>query len=249
MGKGLGTQKVEEQVKSILPDARVFVMDRDYTSGKTKLFDLYRRLESGEVDVLVGTQMVAKGHDLPGVTLVGVLSADHMLGMPDFRSGERTFQVLTQVAGRTGRGEKPGAVILQTHNPGHPSVKFAVTHNSSGFLEEELQLRESLNQPPFSRFISFRINGLNEEKTRNFAEKMKSTAEKFLLKLPPGSLRVLGPSEAPIYKLKNRFRWQIIIASKNLGLLRNYATALHDSLKKHASGIKLLVDVDPYDFM
>ena len=249
MGKGLGTQKVEEQVRNILPDARVFVMDRDYARGKTKLLDLYRRLESGEVDVLVGTQMVAKGHDLPGVTLVGVLSTDHMLGVPDFRSGERTFQVLTQVAGRTGRGTRPGTVILQTHNPDHPSVKFAVTHNSSGFLEEELELRRSLGQPPFSRFISFRVNGLNEEKTRNFAEEMKRTAEKFLLKLPPGSLRVLGPSEAPIYKLRNRFRWQIIIASKNLGLLRNYVSALYDALKKHDSGIKLTVDVDPYDFM
>ena len=249
MGKGLGTQKVEEQVKSMLPDARVFVMDRDYTRGKTKLLDLYRKLESGEVDVLIGTQMVAKGHDLPGVTLVGILSADHMLGIPDFRSGERTFQVLTQVAGRTGRGIKPGTVILQTYNPEHPSVRFAISHNSSGFLDEELELRKSLDQPPFSRFISFRVNGLDEEKTRDFAERMKRTAERFLLNLPPGSLRVLGPAEAPIYKLRNRFRWQIIIASGNLGLLRNYASALYDSLKKHASGIKLVVDVDPYDFM
>ena len=249
MGKGLGTQKVEEQVKSMLPDARVFVMDRDYTRGKTKLLDLYKKLESGEVDVLIGTQMVAKGHDLPGVTLVGVLSADHMLGIPDFRSGERTFQVLTQVAGRTGRGEKPGGVILQTYNPEHPSVTFAISHNSSGFLDEELELRKSLDQPPFSRFISLRANGLDEEKTRDFAERMKRTAERFLLRLPPGSLRVLGPSEAPIYKLRNRFRWQIIIVSGNLGLLRNYASALYDSLKKHASGIKLVVDVDPYDFM
>ena len=249
MGKGLGTQKVEEQVKSMLPDARVFVMDRDYTRGKTKLLDLYGKLESGEVDVLIGTQMVAKGHDLPGVTLVGVLSADHMLGIPDFRSGERTFQVLTQVAGRTGRGIKPGEAILQTYNPEHPSVRFAISHNSSGFLDEELELRKSLDQPPFSRFISLRANGLDEEKTRDFAGRMKRTAERFLLKLPPGSLRVLGPSEAPIYKLRNRFRWQIIIASGNLGLLRNYASALYDSLKKHASGIKLVVDVDPYDFM
>jgi len=249
MGKGLGTQKVEEQVKSILPDARVFVMDRDYAQGKTKLLDLYRKLESGEVDVLVGTQMVAKGHDLPGVTLVGVLSADHMLGVPDFRSGEKTFQVLTQVAGRTGRGVKPGAVVLQTHNPEHPSVKFAVTHNSSGFLEEELELRKSLDQPPFTRFISLRANGLNEEKTKEFVDKMKRTAENFLLKLPPGSLRVLGPSEAPIYRMRNRFRWQIILASKNLGLLRDYASALYDSLKRHDSGIRLLLDVDPYDFM
>lgn len=249
MGRGLGTQKVEEQVKSMLPDARVFVMDRDYTRGKTKLLDLYKKLESGEVDVLIGTQMVAKGHDLPGVTLVGVLSADHMLGIPDFRSGERTFQVLTQVAGRTGRGVKPGTVVLQTYNPEHPSVRFAISHNSSGFLDEELELRRSLDQPPFSRFISLRVNGLDEEKTRDFAERMKRTAERFLLNLPPGSLRVLGPSEAPIYKLRNRFRWQIIIVSENLGLLRNYASALYDSLKKHASGIKLVVDVDPYDFM
>lgn len=249
MGKGLGTQKVEEQVKSMLPDARVFVMDRDYTRGKTRLLDLYRKLESGEVDVLIGTQMVAKGHDLPGVTLVGVLSADHMLALPDFRSGERTFQVLTQVAGRTGRGTKPGMVILQTYNPEHPSVRFALSHNSSGFLDEELELRKSLDQPPFSRFISLRANGLDEEKTRDFAGRMKRTAERFLLSLPPGSLRVLGPSEAPIYKLRNRFRWQIIIVSGNLGLLRNYASALYDSLKRHASGIKLTVDVDPYDFM
>ena len=249
MGKGLGTQKVEEQVRSMLPDARIFVMDRDYTRGKTKLLDLYKKLESGEVDVLIGTQMVAKGHDLPGVTLVGVLSADHMLGIPDFRSGERTFQVLTQVAGRTGRGKKPGTVILQTYNPEHPSIRSAITHNSSGFLEEELELRGSLDQPPFSKFISFKINGLNEKKTRDFAERMKLTAERFLLKLPPGSLKVLGPSEAPIYKLRNRFRWQIIIVSRNLGLLRSYASALYDSLKKHASGIKLVVDVDPYDFM
>ncbi len=249
MGRGLGTQKVEEQVRAMLPDARVFIMDRDYASGKNKLLDLYRKLESGEVDILVGTQMVAKGHDLPGVTLVGVLSADHMLGIPDFRSGERTFQVLAQVAGRTGRGTKPGRVILQTYNPEHPSVRFAVSHNSSGFLEEELELRESLGQPPFSRFISLRANGLDEEKMRDFAETMKRTAEKFLLNLPPGSLRVLGPSEAPIYKLRNRFRWQTIAVSQNLGMLRSYASALYDSLKKHASGIKLTVDVDPYDFM
>ena len=249
MGRGLGTQKVNEQVKSILPDARVFVMDRDYTSGKTKLLDLYRKLESGDVDVLIGTQMVAKGHDLSGVTLVGILSADHMLGMPDFRSGERTFQVLTQVAGRTGRGKKPGKVILQTYNPEHPSIRFAITHNSSGFLEEELEFRESLGQPPFSRFVSFRMNGLDEKKTRDFAERTKHTAERFLRKLPLGSLKVLGPSEAPIYKLRNRFRWQVIFVSGNLGLLRSYASALYDSLKKHDSGIKLVIDIDPYDFM
>ncbi len=248
-GRGLGTQKVKQEVEALIPDARVCVMDSDYARGKTKLLDIYRKLESGETDILIGTQMIAKGHDLPGVTLVGILSADHMLGIPDFRSGERTFQVLTQVAGRTGRGEKPGRVILQTYNPNHTSVKFAVTHNSSGFLEEELELRESLEQPPFSKFISIRISGMNEEKTKKFADNTKRISRKFLLKLPPGSLRVLGPSESPIYKMRNRFRWQIVLASKNLGLLRNYSSVLYDSLKKLDSGTKLILDVDPYDFM
>ena len=248
-GRGFGTQSVEMAAKKLLPDARVRVMDRDYAGGKTKLLDLYSRLESGEVDVLVGTQMVAKGHDLPGVALVGVLCSDHMLAIPDFRSGERTFQLLTQVAGRTGRGKRPGRVVLQTYNPAHPSVRFAITHNASGFLEEELELRESLGQPPFTRFVSLRANGAEEKKTKAFAERMKLTAERFLRRIPPGSLRVLGPSEAPLYRIKNRFRWQMVLASENIGLLRNYAAALRDSLKKRSEGIKIVVDVDPYNFM
>lgn len=248
-GRGFGTQSVEREVKRLLPDARVSVMDRDYAGGKTKLLDLYSRLESGEVDVLVGTQMVAKGHDLRGVALVGVLCSDHMLAVPDFRSGERTFQTLTQIAGRTGRGETPGRVVLQTYNPAHPSVKFAVAHNASGFLEEELELRQSLRQPPFSRFISIRADGADEERTRAFAGRMKLTAERFLQKIPPGSVRVLGPSEAPLYRIKNRFRWQMVLSSENLGLLRNYASALGDSLKKRSDGVKIVLDVDPYSFM
>lgn len=248
-GKGPGTQSVESQVKEILPEARIRVMDRDSASGKTKLLDLYDSLETGEVDVLVGTQMIAKGHDLPGVTLVGVLCSDHMLAVPDFRSGERTFQLLTQVAGRTGRGRRPGRVILQTYNPEHPSVRFALVHDSSGFLEQELELRESLRQPPFSRFISIRANGRDEEKTRAFARKMKIEADRFLRKVPPGSLRVLGPSEAPVYRMKNRFRWHMAIVSEDLGLLRGCASSLRSSLKEHASGVRLSVDVDPYNFM
>lgn len=248
-GRGFGTQSVEREVEKLLPDARVSVMDRDYAGGKTRLLDLYSRLESGEVDVLVGTQMVAKGHDLRGVTLVGVLCSDHMLAIPDFRSGERTFQTLTQIAGRTGRGETPGRVILQTYNPAHPSVRFAVAHNASGFLEEELELRRSLVQPPFTRFISIRADGADEERTRAFAGRMKLTAERFLRKIPPGSVRVLGPSEAPLYRIKNRFRWQMVLSSENLGLLRSYASALRDSLKKRSDGVKIILDVDPYSFM
>ena len=249
MAMGLGTQRVEEETRKILPSARVSVMDRDSAGGKTKLLNLYRSLESGKIDVLIGTQMIAKGHDLPGVTLVGVVSADHMLAIPDFRSGERTFQMLTQVAGRTGRGTKPGRVVLQTYNPEHPSVEFAVTHNSSGFLQEELELRKSLDQPPFTRLVSIRINGMNEEKTKIFTKKAKRTTEKLIRSLSPGALRVLGPSEAPIYKMKNRFRWQIILTSQNLATLRKYSRALYNSLKKDSEGISLMLDIDPHDFI
>ncbi len=249
MAAGLGTQRIEEETRKILPAADISVMDRDTAGGKTKLLDLYRNLESGKTDVLIGTQMIAKGHDLPGVTLVGVVSADHMLAIPDFRSGERTFQMLTQVAGRTGRGKKPGRVILQTYNPEHPSVEFAVTHNSSGFLEEELELRKSLDQPPFTRLVSIRMSGMKEEMTRIFTEKARRTAEKLTRPFPPGELRVLGPSEAPIYKMKNRFRWQMILASRNIAVLRKYSRVLYDSLKNDAEGINLTLDIDPHEFM
>ncbi len=158
-GIGIGTERLEEEVKKLFPNVEVGRMDRDTTSKRQSHLQILKRLESGDLDILVGTQMIVKGHDFPNVTLVGVVSADTSLHFPDFRSGERTFQLLTQVAGRAGRGEALGEVIIQTFNPDHYSIVKAKDHDFMGFYQEEIQFRKALGYPPFSRLINFRLTG------------------------------------------------------------------------------------------
>ena len=249
-GIGMGTQKIEEELKRILPKSRIARMDRDEVTGKTKLLKLYNRLERGEIDVLIGTQMVAKGHDLPGVTLVGVISADLSLGIPDFRASERTFQLVTQVAGRAGRGEEPGSVIVQTYNPEHVSIRYSIEQDSVGFLNEELKLREDLGYPPFSRLINLRFQGRSESETANTAYWAGEAAKKLLSKLPIGSLNILGPSPAPILKIKNRYRYQMLLKSTKLKTLHSFSKKLIGLIKRRGAtkNVKVLVDVDPFNF-
>ena len=247
-GLGIGTQKVEEEVKRIVPSAKVARMDRDATSGKKKLMSLYSRLERGQIDVLIGTQMVAKGHDLPGVTLVGVISADISLGIPDFRSGERTFQLVTQVAGRSGRGDHAGRVIVQTYNPDHPSIIYATTQDSKAFLEAELKLREELRYPPYSRLINIRYSGRFEEETERVVSESGKLARQMLSKLPTGALEILGPSPCPIYKIRNRFRFQILLKSTNTSMLHSFSKQFMQSISKISSNVRCSIDVDPYYF-
>lgn len=247
-GLGVGTQKVEEEVKRIVPKATVARMDRDTASGKNKLLKLYFRLERGEIDVLIGTQMVAKGHDLPGVTLVGVISADISLGIPDFRSGERTFQLVTQVAGRSGRGEHSGKVIVQTFNPDHPSITYATHQDSKGFLEEEIKLREELVYPPFSRLVNIKFSGRFESETERIVKESDKLARKMVSKLPMGVLEIIGPSQCPIYKIRNRFRFQMLLKSTNAGILHSFSRQFLASISKLSSNVRCSVDVDPYYF-
>jgi primosomal protein N' (replication factor Y) len=248
---GVGTQKIEEELKRILPKARIGRMDRDAVSGKLKLLKLYEKLEKGEIDILIGTQMVAKGHDLPGITLVGVISADISLGIPDFRAGERTFQLVTQVAGRAGRGGEPGRVIVQTYNPEHPAIKFAVEQDSTGFLREELELREELGYPPYSRLVNFKFQGRVESKTKEVAQKAGDTARKLVSKLPIGAISILGPSPSPVYKVRNQYRWQMLLKSSNTGLLHSFSKKLMNifSHSKVTGRVKVSVDVDPISFI
>jgi primosomal protein N' (replication factor Y) len=241
----MGTQRIEEELKRMVPQVRVARMDRDSMGGKIKLLNLYGRLERGEVDILVGTQMVAKGHDLPGVTLVGVISADLALGIPDFRAGERTFQLITQVAGRAGRGDHPGLVIVQTYNPEHPSIRFAVEHDSTGFLNEELQLREELGYPPFSRIVNFRFGGRTESETANVAKESGEIARKLVSKLPIGAIKILGPSPSPIYKIRNQYRWQMLMQSSDLNVLHRFSRQLMNTLSRSSGRVKVSIDVDP----
>ena len=246
----MGTQKVEDEISALLPKARVARMDRDTVAGKTKLLKLYERLESGQIDVLIGTQMVAKGHDLPGVTLVGVISADQSLGIPDFRAGERTFQLVTQVAGRAGRGDEPGRVIVQTFNPDHSSIKFAIEQDSVGFLKEELKLREELGYPPFSKLINFRFEGKLELDTINAARIGGELAKRIVSKLPIGAVKILGPSPAPIYKIRNRYRYQMLLKSKNMRTLHSFSKKLLIMLRARgiSRNVKVQIDVDPFNF-
>ncbi len=247
-GLGIGTQKVEEEVKRILPNSTVARMDRDTASGKNKLMRLYSRLERGEIDVLIGTQMVAKGHDLPGVTLVGVISADISLGIPDFRSGERTFQLVTQVAGRSGRGDHPGVVIVQSYNPDHPSIVYATTQDSKAFLEQELKLREQLKYPPSSRLVNIRFSGIIEQDTESVVRESGKLARAMISKLPVGAVEILGPSPCPIYKIRNRFRFQMLLKSSNSAMLHSISRQLLTAISKMSSNVRYSADVDPYYF-
>ncbi|MGH7817353.1 MAG: helicase-related protein, partial [Candidatus Binatia bacterium] len=156
---GAGTEQIEASLQKLVPAARVARMDRDTTSQRGSHEALIRRWEKGEIDILVGTQMITKGHDVSGVTLVGALLADLSLNLPDFRAAERTFQLLSQVAGRSGRGDDPGRVIIQTYAPDHYAVKFLIAHDYRGFFAAESEFRRMLNYPPYGRLINLRIDG------------------------------------------------------------------------------------------
>jgi len=245
-GIGIGTERLEQEVKKIFPSIEVGRMDRDTTIRRRSHLQILKKLESGGIDILVGTQMIVKGHDFPNVTFVGVVSADTSLHFPDFRSGERTFQLLTQVAGRAGRGGDLGEVIIQTFNPDHYSIVKAKDHDFIGFYQEEIQFRKALEYPPFSRLINFRLIGNSERRTRAMAEEMGRVGKDLLKKYGKG-LEILGPSMAPFTKMRGKFRWQMLVKGKSSPWLHQFANDLAHRLKTQAKGVgvELDIDVDP----
>jgi primosomal protein N' (replication factor Y) len=222
-------------------------MDRDTTSRRRSHQEILKRLESGKIDILVGTQMIVKGHDFPNVTFVGVVSADMSLHFPDFRSSERTFQLLTQVAGRAGRGEVFGEVVIQTYNPDHYSILRAKDHDFIGFYQEETQFRKALDYPPFSRLINFRLTGNSEKRTKAVAEEMGKIGKSLLKTRYRKGIEILGPSAAPFAKMKGKFRWQMLAKGKTSQLLHQFAQELALLLEDQTKGIgvNLDIDVDP----
>lgn len=240
---GAGTEQVEEEVQRLCPGARVLRMDADTTSRKGAHGRILAAFAGGEADILVGTQMIAKGLDLPRVTLVGVISADQSLHVPDFRSAERTFQLLTQVAGRAGRGRVPGTVIAQTYNPDHYSIRLAAAHDFPGFWAAESLLRRQHGYPPFGHLIRVTLADAREERAREAADRLA------------GSMRggegcgweVLGPAPAPVTRLKDLYRWHLMLKGERGPELRK---TLNDALGRfEASGslpARVSVDVDPY---
>ncbi len=239
---GLGTQKVEEALQNQFPHARIVRMDSDALKRK----DDYRRIlgdfRVGKIDVLLGTQMIAKGLHFPNVTLVGIIYADLALHQPDFRAGERTFQLLTQVAGRAGRGDVEGEVIVQAFAPFHPAIQYARRHDFAGFYEQEIEFRQQLKYPPINRIALLTLKGRNEEKVKFSAEHLKRELEKTLTDLK--ELILAGPAQAPLLKAETFYRYQIMLRFPRMSLLSQRLSKLTQDLRL-PEDISLVVDIDP----
>ncbi|GAW68140.1 primosomal protein N' [Geoanaerobacter pelophilus] len=244
---GRGTERVEEQVQQLFPHARVSRMDRDTTRGKGGHARVLKELEDGEVDILIGTQMIAKGHDFPGVTLVGVLSADASLNLPDFRSAERTFQLVTQVMGRAGRGDKPGRVLVQTLAPEHYALTRAVTHDFEGFYREEIAFREEVGYPPFAHLASLTLSAVAASQGEHSADEAAALLQKIKRECRL-RVEVLGPVTAPLGKVRGRFRWQILLKGRERADLHRLLFHFRGGFS-HPSTVRLTIDVDPVDML
>jgi primosomal protein N' (replication factor Y) len=241
----------------IFPGARAARMDTDSVRKKGQAFRILKKFSSRQIDILVGTQMITKGYDFPGVTLVGIVSADLSLGFPDFRGGERTFQILSQVAGRAGRGKNPGRVLIQTFNPEHYAVKMAVAHDYKSFFRNEIALRKQLVYPPFSHLACLRLHGKSKEITERTVEEMSGILRDKLKSWPRGGkdIQVLGPAEAPISRMKGKYRWQILLKSKDPVILHKLLGEIYELSRKikvsrdFEDRVNINLDVDPYNMI
>ncbi len=244
---GSGTQKIEEELKALFPGARIKRMDSDTVKGRQAYDTLLRQVDRREVDILLGTQMIAKGHDFPSVTLVGVVDADVGLNLPDFRSSEKTFQLITQAAGRAGRGETAGEVIIQTMNPRHYSIQYSRTHDYEGFYDEEISYRRELGYPPVGRIIKLEVKSANEAHAAEAAK----TAQTRMRSLMRGKETILlGPAPAPIARVRGQYRFQLLLLSQKRDLIRSLAEEGRNIVEeKFGRKCKVIVDVDPMNLM
>ncbi len=236
---GAGTQKVEEVVHQMFPTARTLRWDRDVTGAKKAHDQLLKKFVAHEADVLIGTQMIAKGLDLPLVTLVGVISADTNLHLPDFRASERTFQLLTQVAGRAGRSRLLGKVIFQTYSPTHPAIVAAAQHDYEAFYQSELEFRQRLGYPPFKRLIRLLYVGRGEERAQQEAESLQRNLQQHIRQLALSDVDLIGPAPCFVRKVRGEYRWQIIVKGQRP----------HELLKDFLLPLGWRVDVDPMDLL
>ncbi len=238
---GLGSERVEDELHREFPQARIARMDRDTVTGKRHFETILTGFRERAYDILVGTQMIAKGHDIPNVTLVGVISADVGLGMPDFRAAERTFQLLTQVAGRAGRGDLPGQVLIQTINPDHYAVRLSAAQDFLAFYNQEIHFRKAMRYPPFSALANILLRSEKQE------DAMRMSGEiSHLLTPPPENLKVMGPAEAPVPRLKNEYRYQLLIKAKDRRILNQTLQQLRAYAIEHKwNATSLVIDVDP----
>jgi primosomal protein N' (replication factor Y) len=242
---GIGSERVEEELHSAFPRARIARLDRDTVGGKRDFEHILAAFRAGEFDILVGTQMIAKGHDIPNVTLVGVVNADIGLGLPDFRAAERTFQLLTQAAGRAGRGNVPGIVLIQTINPDHYAIVRAAEQNYEKFYTKECEFRRLMHYPPFGALANIMVRSAREDEALS-----RSASLGRLLNPAPEGVHVLGPAPASVQKLKTEFRYQIILK----GASRKRLNEVIKNIRDFAAGEKwppasLMLDIDPISLL
>jgi len=244
---GVGTQKLEKEFQKKFSAKDVLRMDADTTSKKNSHQEILDKFRRREANVLLGTQMISKGLDFPDVTLVGVIAADTSLNLPDFRSAERTFQIIAQVSGRSGRGNKTGRVIVQTYSPEHYSIEYARCHDYKGFYNKEVMLRKELGYPPFSSIANIIISGTVEKEVIAYANEIS----KFLDEALKGykDAEKLGPAAAAISRIKNRFRWQILVKSKREEVLRKVLAGLSEACGEGRSNVSISMDLNPQSML
>jgi primosomal protein N' (replication factor Y) len=248
--RGLGTQQVERLLGERWPAARIARMDVDTTSGKWAHADILDRVGRGEVDILLGTQMIAKGLDFPNVTLVGVVDADVGINLPDFRASERSFQLLSQVAGRAGRGPKGGSVIIQTRVPAHHAVRCAITHDYRAFVADELPARRSPVYPPYTRLANVVVSGLAEEPAANVAIAGADWIRELINRAPDLPVTVVGAAPCPIDRIKRRWRWHFLLKSDHAGSLTRVARYFLERFEVPAAyDMRVVVDRDPVSLL
>lgn len=247
---GLGTEKIEEDLKRLFPETRLQRADRDEIQNRNDLENLIRNMEEEKIDILIGTQMIAKGLDFPKLKLVGLVLADIGFNIPDFRTSERSFQLMTQMSGRSGRhqieGEATGEVLIQAFNTQHESLVFSQNHDFEGFAQRELQHRQQLNYPPFSKIAAIRVQSAKQVAARETALKLAQRAHalksQFALYL---SLEILGPAEAPLAKLRNQFRFHVLFKCEKAQILNLFLRQLMGDERWVEPGVRLITDIDP----
>ncbi len=250
-GLGFGTERLVAALEKLVPAARIERMDSDTSGRRGERSRMLTALRRGEIDILVGTQMVTKGFDFPSVTLVGVILADVALNLPDFRSAERTFQLLTQAAGRAGRGERPGRVLIQTYAPGHYSIRAARDQDYERFIRRELTLRRELGYPPFMRLALVRIEGEDSAAASRIADRVATALKRAVAPNGEGTVRVLGPAPAPIERLRGRYRFQVMVKAAAHNQMRAALAAMRTALAPEAArgGVRVAIDIDPLSML
>lgn len=251
---GLGTEQMEQDIKKHFPNLVVARADRDEINSREDMEELITAMENGTINILIGTQMIAKGLDFPNLTLVGLVLADVGLHMPDFRSGERAFQIITQVSGRSGRhikpGEQPGRVVIQTYSPDHPSIITATQADFESFAAQEIEIRKELSYPPFGKIMSIRISGADKEKTKSSARLLKKRSEELKTKFESyADIQILGPSEAPLARIKNQYRFQVLVKGPKTQVLNKFIRQVLGDSKWINPQVQMSVDVDPVNML